>query len=191
MDPFTLSLMAVGAATSIFGSISGAGVAKQSANISANIAQNEQLENNQRQQQMELQASRQQLENARNTQRARAQGVNAAVSDGAQYGSGLAGAQGAAQDQGLYNSLGINQNLGIGRTLFGLSNTISADKIQLAQLGGQAATDQGITNIGGDITKSASALGNMSKGTGFNPFGSTSSGNYQGLPWSQNTGGLY
>lgn len=150
----------------LFGGLKQADVAHQTAQVSMDVAHQEQGINDQKQQQMSLQANRMQLENFRNVQRARAQGLNAATQQGAQFGSGLAGGQGQAEDQGFFNSLGINQNLQIGQNINGLNSNISQDKIKIAGLGGQAATDQGISSLGGALISSAGALGKMSKGVG-------------------------
>lgn len=194
MDPFTLAIAAVGIGISIFGGIKSSQTASQVSAVSQDEAAQEKLENDQRAQQMELQANRQQTENIRNVQKARAMNIATSTSGNSQFGSGLAGAEGADTAMGGYNALGINQNLQIGRTLYGLSNKISADKIQLAKLGGNAATDQGISNIGGDISKSAGPLGSMAKGLGGG--GSPSSGLSGGAaPFSMGDatgiGGLY
>lgn len=189
MDPFTIALAGVGIATSIFGAFGSSQVAAEKAKVSSDIATQEQSQNAQRKQQMELQAQRQQLENARNTQRARAMGLNAAVNQGAQMGSGLQGGQAEATDKGGYNALNIAQNLNIGENIFALDDKISADKMKLAQLGGDEAKYAGISNVGNSIFKASGTVGNIFKGS----FGGGSSGNgdYSGMPWSANTGGLY
>lgn len=106
------------------------------------------------------------MENFRNVQRARAQGLNAATNQGAQFGSGLQGGQGSAVDQGVTNALGINQNLQIGNAIAGYNQNISADKEQLASLGGQAATDQGIMSLGGAMMSGAGTIGQLGKNAG-------------------------
>lgn len=161
MDPISAAFGLIGLGTSLFGSIGQSSVAHQTAQVSGDIAQQEGLVNDQRKQQMELQGRRQQLENIRNTQRARALGTAAAVNQGASMGSGYGGGQAEAYATGGTNEVGINQNLQIGRNIFGLDDKISQDKIQLASLGGQAATDAGIANIGNSIFKSAGTLGNL------------------------------
>lgn len=190
MDPLTLSIAAIGVGMSLFGGVSGAGNAKDAAGLQAqeataaqgiqsNISGLEGSVNSQRQQQMALSSQRQQLENFRNTQRIRAQGLNAAVGQGAQFGTGLQGAQAQATDQGLFNSQGINQNLEIGNNLFSLDNQISQQKlalsglqsstnVQLSGIQSNMATDQGIANVGSALTKSA--------GTASNIFGAVKSG---------------
>lgn len=167
MDPLSIGIMAVGFGAQLFGGISGAGVAKQQAAVSMDEATQEQAINAQKQQQMTLQAGRMQLENFRNVQQARAQGLTSATSQGAQFGSGLQGGQAQATDQGMYNALGINQNLAIGQNIAGLNDKISADKIQMASLGGSAATDAGIASLGGAMVQAGPTIGKMGKGISF------------------------
>lgn len=166
MDPISLGMGIVGLGMSLYGGLSGAKVAGEQAQVSQDEAQQEQKINEQKQQQMQLQAGRSQLENFRNVQRARAQGLNSAVQQGAQVGSGLAGGQAEATDQGLYSSLGINQNLQFGNTIAGYNNAISGDKMQMAQLGGQAATDAGIASLGGAVMKAGPTIGAFGKNAG-------------------------
>lgn len=170
MDPLTIGMMAVGAGMSIFGGISGASNAKAQAAVSSDIAGQEQNINAQKLQQMQLQAGRMNLQNFRNVQQARSQGLTAATSQGAQFGSGLQGGQAQATDQGLYNSLGINQNLQIGTTIAGYNDKISADKMQLASLGGDAATDQAWSSAGNSVMGAAGTIGKLGKSVSFNGF---------------------
>src|ERR1700749_2431436 len=144
MDPISLGLGIAGLGMSHVGGLSGAKVAGQEAQVSANEASTEQQVNNQKQLQMQLQGQSSQLENFRNVQRARAQGLNSAVQQGAQFGSGLAGGQASATNQGFQNALNLDQNFQIGQNIAGFNNKISGDKLQMAALGGQAATDAGI-----------------------------------------------
>jgi hypothetical protein len=166
MDPITIGLEAVGLGMQIFGGLSGASNAKQQAEVSSQISADEQRVNDQKEQQMQLEASRAQTENFRKTQQARAQGLAAATSQGAQFGSGLAGGQAAATDQGLLNSRNISQNLQIGENIFGIDRDISSKKMQLASLGGEAATDQGISSLGGALIKAGPTIGSFGKNIG-------------------------
>ena len=161
MDPISLALGIVGIGTSIFGGLSQAKVAKEQAQVSQNIFNLQEQQNNVRQQAMEVSGRRQQLEIMRNTQRQRAMGVQAAVSQGAQLGSGLVGGEAEIENEGLFGLQGINQNLQTGKQMFSLSNQISKQRANLASLGGQMATDQGISKLGGDIFGSSGKLGNM------------------------------
>jgi len=166
MEPISVGLGIVGLGMQLFGGFAGAGVAKQQAQVSEEIAQDEQKINIQKQQQMQLQAQRSNLENFRNVQKAQAQSLAAATAQGAQFGSGLQGGQAQIKDQGLYNALGVNQNLQIGQNIFGINSDISAKKEQLASLGGQAATDQGIASLGGAIMKAGPIVGAFGKNFG-------------------------
>lgn len=171
MDPLTIGLGIAGLGMQLFGGLSGASVSKQQAKVSMDEATNEQSINEQKQQQMYLQSQRNQLEVFRNIQRARSAGLQAATTQGAQFGSGLAGGQAQAVDQGLTNSRSISQNLEIGENIAGFNNNISADKIQMAQLGGEAATDAGIASLGGALIKSGPIIGQLGKGVGFGNIG--------------------
>ncbi len=177
MDPISIGLGIAGLGMQIFGGLGAANVAKQTAQVSAGIAADEMQINAQKQQQMQLEASRAQLQNLRNVQQARAKGLEVATAGGAQFGSGLAGAQAAASDQGGVNALGISQNLQIGQNIFGLNNDVSGKKIQLAGLGGQAATDQGIASLGGATLRAGPIIGSFARNIGAG-FGSNPGGPY-------------
>lgn len=166
MDPLTLGIGAVGLGLKLFGGFSASSDAKKAAGIEQNIAGLEGDVNAQRQQAMELSARRQQLEIFRNAQRVRAQGLNAAVSQGANFGTGLIGGQNQATSQGLFNSEGVNQNLEIGRNIFGINNKITGQKQQLAEVKGDIATDQGWASLGGSILSSAGTISNIAGAAG-------------------------
>lgn len=161
MEPISLAIGAVGLGMQIFGGLSSASNARQQASVSSDIAGQEYGINNAKQAAMDLQGRRTQLENVRNIQRARAQGTEAAVSQGAQFGSGLQGGLAQVTDQGLFNMQGVNDALQTGHQIAGYNNTISSDKMQLATLGGQAATDQGISSLGGALMKSGPVIGQL------------------------------
>src|SRR5882757_6773508 len=132
MDPLTLGLGAVSLGMQLFGGLSAASDTKKAYGIQQNITGLEGNVNQQRQAAMELSARRQSLENFRATQRAQSQGLNNAVSQGAQFGSGLAGGEAQITAQGAFNNQGINQNLEIGRNIFGLNDKISQQKLALS-----------------------------------------------------------
>lgn len=167
MDPLTLGIGAVGLGMSIFGGVSASQHAEEAARVSGQIAGLEKDVNEQRRTAMELSSRRQQMEVFRNNQRQRAMASNAAVNQGAQFGSGLQGGLAQVQDQSMFNSLGISQNLEIGRNIFGLNDQISGYKAQLSSIQGSMATDQGLASLGGSITKGAGMLGQMGQGIGF------------------------
>lgn len=178
---------AIGLGMSIFGGLEQSHIAKEQAGVSADIAAQEQGINAQKQQAMELAGRRQQLEIIRNNQRARALAENNATNQGAQFGSGLQGGLAQVQDQSLFNLVGVNSALETGRNIAGFNNSISQDKIRLAQLGGDSATAGGFASLGGSILKAGPFVGALSGGFG----GKSSGGNYSGTPGASNTGGLY
>lgn len=157
----------VGAGLSLYGSMSKAAAAEKYEEAQKRKIEIQQQINEQRRQAMELDANRKQLEVIRNTQRVRAAGLQAATNQGAQFGSGLQGGLAQIQDQSLFNLSGINSSLAIGRNINQYNKNISADKMQMASLGGEAATDQAITSIGGSLMKIGPTVGSLSKGIKF------------------------
>jgi len=184
------AVQAVGLGMSLFGANEQAKNAKAQAAVSMNIAQNEQQINEEKRKAMEVNARRQQMEIFRNTQRARANALQAATTQGASLGSGLQGGLADVASQGLFNLYGVNSALATGERIADFNNLISGDKIKLAQLGGEAASAQGLTSIGGAIMKAGPTVGNLAGSFNFSSiFGG--GGDYSGTPGASNTGGLY
>lgn len=157
---------AIGLGVSLFGSMGQADVAKKEAGVSAQIAGEEEQQNNVRQQAMMISAQRSQLQIVRNAQRARAMSIQTSTTQGASYGSGAAGGQAETTNEGYYGLQGVNNQVDFGKQMFGIDAQISQNKIQLAQLGGQSATDQGIASIGGAIMKAGPTIGAFSGNIG-------------------------
>lgn len=180
MDPISIGLGLAGLGLSLFGGAEQASVAKQQAQISAQVAnvsgqisQDELQVQAQKQQQVQLEANRQQLQNFRNVQQAQAQSVAAATAQGAQFGSGLQGGLASASAEGNTNALGIAQNLEIGKNIFGIDTDISQKRIQIAGLqsqsallGGKAAEGQGFQSLGGALLKSGPIIGAFAQNQG-------------------------
>lgn len=182
MDPLTLGITAVSMGMQLFGGMGAAENAREAHRLQGEVAGLEGKVNDQRRSQMELSARRQQMEIFRNNQRARAMGTNAAVNQGAQFGSGLQGGLAQVQNQSMWNSLGISQNLEIGRNIFGINDEISRKKAQISNVQGEMATNQGIASFGGQLMNSAEPISRISRygfgggggginlsGIGFNP----------------------
>lgn len=189
MDPITLGIAAVGIGMQLFGGVGASSTANkiaqqqqalavQTNQITGNISNLEASANAQQQQMNLVSARRAQTENFRNIQRARAQGVNSATNQGAQFGSGLKGGQAQATDQGTYSNLGISQNLQNSQILSGINNQVSGQKqilsnittdanVNLSGLQSNMVTDQSISALGGTLTKSAGTLGNIFGGDSF------------------------
>lgn len=161
-----------GLATSVFGGMAAASKAKDAYNVQSQISGLENQGNDVREQAMHLSARRQQMEILRTSQRARAQAVQAATSQGASFGSGLQGGLAQVSGQSSFNLAGVNQNLELGADMFGINRQISSKKLELSKIQGDMATDQGISALGGSIMKSGDPLSRLLQGTGFS-FGST------------------
>lgn len=201
MEPISIGLGIIGLGMQIFGGIgqaeaasAQAGISQQESGVSMDEAKQEQGINDLKQQQMEMDARRQQMEIIRQQQRVQALGLSRATNQNAQFGSGIQGGLAQATAQSLTNLQGVNGALEVGRGIAGFNQNITEDKYKMfglqsisASYGGQAATDQGISSLGGAVLKAGPIIGQFSKG-----FGSGSSGgNYSGTPGASNTGGLY
>lgn len=185
MEPISLAISAVGLGMSIFGGIGQANTAHQIAQVSQDKAQHDMEVNTLKQQQVRLEASRTQMQNVRNMQRARAMSLSSATNQGAQLGSGLQGGLADVQNQGNFNMLGVRQALQTSDNIYSENQSITQDNAKIAALGGQSATDAGIASIGGALMKAAPGIGSIFGG------GNYKSGNYSGTPGASNTGGLY
>jgi hypothetical protein len=157
MDPLTLitaGTTLAGFATSIFGGQKKTEGAQEAAAASAEQARLEQQVEAQRMSAMELDARRRQREIIRTQQKAAALGTAAAVSQGAEGGSGLQGGLAGIMGQTGVNLLGVTQNLEIGRNIFGINAQISQQKIRAAQAGAKMAEGQGLQQLGGALVSS-------------------------------------
>jgi hypothetical protein len=180
VDPLSLALGAVGLGMQIFGGFGQASAAHQQAEISQqeaavskDVAVQEQGINDQKQMAMEMDARRQQLQIMRTNQQTMALAQARATNQGAAFGSGLQGGLAGVMDQSLTNLFGVTNALTTGRNIAGYNKNITADRFKSADLqsqsaavGGTAATDQGISSLGGAILKEGPTIGNLFKGGG-------------------------
>lgn len=118
----------------------------------------------QRHQAMVLDSERKSMETLRNNQRARAMGLEAATSQGANKGSGLAGAYGQMSGQTGVNLLGISQNREIGENMFSINNKISDQKMQMAQGQQQMQFGAGMSSFGSSLFGASKPLNNLFSG---------------------------
>lgn len=155
----------------VAGTIGSVSAAHQQAEAQQNITQDELKVEAQRQQAMELDARRKQMEIIRTNQRARAMALTTATSQGAATpgSSVLAGAYGQASGQSGVNMLGVNQNLEIGQNIFGLNSQISQQKIAMSQAQSSAATYSGLSSLGGSLMSSLGAAQRLGGGLGAKP----------------------
>lgn len=164
MEPLSLAIGAIGLGLQIFGGSKQVDNSRAQAAVSRDEATQEQGINDQKQQAMELDARRKQTEIIRTNQQAQALAVNRATNQGAQFGSGLQGGLAEVQDQSLFNLAGINSSLSIGRNINQFNQNITQDKYKMADLGGDAASNQALTSLGGTLLKVGPTIGAMSKG---------------------------
>lgn len=205
MDPVTLATLgvtAIGLGTSLFGSSKASSDSKRAAQlgqqyaaqsiqffdqsqaVSNDITQNNYQQNDVRRQAMNLMNSRQQLEILRTSQRARAMALQAGVSQGAQYGSGVAGGIAQAKDQANWGLLGGSQQTQLGNQMFNLDNSLTGLRANMTQIQtnaniakatyegqmtgiqGNIASDQGLMSLGGSIMKAGPMIGPLASGLG-------------------------
>lgn len=179
MDPISLTLGVVGLGMSIFGGISGAQSSSFYAQQSRQYASAEYGVENQesalREQMAHTQNSRAQLENLRTTQRARANAVQAGVTDNAQFGSGVAGGKAEVTNEGAFNALGLSQGLMATDQMYGLNQQFNTLQYQRALMGANAqqaqSTAQGWQSLGGAVMRSGPMVGNMFGGGSSKGFG--------------------
>ena len=180
MDPLTIGAGIVGIGLQLFGGFGASESAKRQAEISKQIAGDEQQINQQKYQQMQLEASRSSLQQFRNIQRMRAQATASATSQGAQFGSGLQGGLAEVTNEGMFNAQGINQNLQFGNTIFGINNDISSKKMQLADVQASQASDSALMSLGGSLVQNAGTIGKLgqNRSSGFGKLGTGFAGPY-------------
>lgn len=188
-----LGLSLFGLGSNIAGNQESAQEAARQAELSKEISSNEIAINRNKKDAFEIQNRRQQIENIRNTQRARALGLNAATNQGAQLGSGLAGGQAQAVAQGGANATNLSQNAIISNWISSYNDNISALNAQMSESKGRQAAAQGQASLGSSLMSGGRTFGNLLSGAGSFSFGNIFSGggNFSGTPGASNTGGLY
>lgn len=161
----------VGAGMSFFGASGEAKVQQQEAQVSEEVAATQMQIDKQRQILAQAIYNRQVNENFRKTNiayhTARAAGAAAGTSlIGGQQSSGVAGGMAQTEAEGATNQVSLGLNYQIGQNIFGLTQQEDQLKIQMAQLGGQAAGYAGQAALGGAIASAGPALTRLSGGFG-------------------------
>jgi hypothetical protein len=169
MDPISAlsgSLSILGLGAQIGGIVGEAETANQIAGTEVSMLQTQEQENEVRRQAMVLSNQRMQIENSRNAQAQRSRDIAAGVSQGAQFGSGLAGGEAGVSATAGQQSRNLSQGFQEANTMFNLSYTEDQQKMQLAQLQSQMSDYQGLSAIGGGIAGSAGPLSKLIGQTG-------------------------
>lgn len=167
MDPFSMMLGAASIGMQAFGAFGQSSAASKKADAEKQIAADEMQQDQVRRTGMELDANRKSMEQLRNTQRMRAMATNAAVGEGAQFGSGLQGGLSGVSAQGDVNMLGIRQNLSLGENMFDLNAKISQQKMNIADAGADMAKAQAWSSLGKSLGGAMGPLSSLSKGFSF------------------------
>lgn len=189
-----MALTAIGIGVAAVGTAVSVSAAHSAASAQQGIAQAQAKQNKVRQQAMELDAHRRQLEVVRNAQVARSTAVSNATAQNAQGGSGLPGGEAQISGQAGNTILGINQNLQFGEKLFSLDNAISNYRFSLAGASATAAFGSGLTSFGGSLINASGAFNRLTNA------GTTSNGGVYTSPYtspqayaynSYGNGGIY
>jgi hypothetical protein len=115
-----------------------------------------------RQRQMEIESQRRRREIIRQGVLARSQATAAAVSSGAQFGSGLPGALGGITNQQAFNTQGVESASQIGGDIFAANQQTLSARRDEARAGGQIAMGSGISSLGGAVSRGLGAIGRLS-----------------------------
>lgn len=164
MDPVSAMQGAsalIGMGVEAYGFLNASKYASQATQIQQNILATDEQINQQREQQMNLDAARKMVNVQQRTQMARARTLAAAVNQGGQFGSGAAGASGSEASQAARNVEGISQDWTIGKNIFSLTNTEDQLKSQLTGVQSEESDYQAIAGLGGSITGSSQSIGKL------------------------------
>lgn len=124
-----------------------------------------------REQQMNLDAERRKRQMVRQMTIARSNAVSATTASGAQFGSGLAGAEAGISGQGNENLLGINQNQQIGAGIFAANRNMFSDYSSAASYSSMAGFGAGLSSLGSGMINNSGMISRV--GSSF--FGSNGS----------------
>lgn len=164
MDPISTGLGVAGFGLKLLGGLFGSSAASEIHEAQQRIYQEQLKGNIEKQKAMMLASRRQQLEIIRNEQRARALALNSAVSQGAQYGSGLQGGLAQVSGDANTNLLGNQQSMQIGQTMYGINNNISKYNLQVSEAQTSLSNAQGLASLGGSLIQAGPTIGNLFKG---------------------------
>jgi len=150
------------AAIGIAASVAGTAVAykgqQQQAKAQKQLIAAQQVAEDSRKQQMNLDATRKKREIVRQAQLARAAAVATANAQGAGDSSALGGAIGGIEGQTGVNLAGVNQNQQLGNQIFDANAMAGRARASEADGGGMVATGSGISSLGGALIKNSGTI---------------------------------
>ena len=174
MAALTTIIAAAGLAVAGFGAYEQYQGQKRASDSSQQVVDAQQAIEKQRLKQARLDAERKKRELVRQQIAARQFALSTTTNQGANYGSGLAGAYGGISGRTNVNELGVNQNLEIGTNIAGYNSDIFNAYRSSAAAGATTALGGGLETIGGAILRNAGQLAQIGTYTG-SRFGAISS----------------
>lgn len=165
------------------------GQRKQAAAQEQAIALQQQIEE-QRQKQLNLDATRRKREIIRQSIAARAQALATVAAQNAQSGTALPSAYAGISGRSNVNLLGVEQNQEIGNSMFGLNRGLLGAYREGAAGQSMSATGQGLTSLGGMILSNATTIGRVG-GTAFGGYGGGGYSTYGGTVSAMGRGPIY
>jgi hypothetical protein len=155
------AIAAIGVAASIAGTVVGMKGAQAQAKAQKQQAQAQMRAEEERKKAMNLDAYRKQRAQIREGQKARAEALATANSQGADSGTGLAGAYGGIEGQVGTNMQGVEQQRQIGNRMFDHNMAYYAAGGRAAKAGAQIQLGGGISALGGALVNNAGTIGRI------------------------------
>lgn len=156
-----LALSGIGVAAQTFGAVKAAEA--QEKGVEA-----QQKAENARENAMKLDAQRKRREMVRQGILARSQALSQGAAQGAQFGSGLAGAEAGITEQTQFNILGVNESEQSGSYIFAANREGLRAKKQEAQAGTIGAIGGGLGTLGGALMKNVGGINRLGGAFGAN-----------------------
>lgn len=182
---------AIGLGMSAFGAVGAASSAQQISGIQQKKFADQEQQDVIRQNAMNINTRRNQMEVLRNNQRSRSLALNNATSQGAQFGSGLQGGYGGIQGQSGNNLLNMDQNYQLNTNMFAVQGDINKQDIALSQAQSSQATSNAIGGFGKSVLGLMGPVGNLFGSGPSNSSGGGSSGGTYSSMTQAGFGGLY
>lgn len=164
MDPISAMSGAstlIGMGVEAYGFLNESKYASQATQIQQQILATDEQMNQQREQQMNLDAARKMINVQQRTQMARSRTLAAAVNQGGQFGSGAAGASGSEASQAARNVEGISQDWTIGKNIFNLTSLEDQLKSKLTGVQSEQANYGAIAGLGGNLAGGSQSIGKL------------------------------
>lgn len=161
MAVFSTIIAAIGIAASVAGTAIAFKSSQQQAKAQKQMIAAQQRAEQQRELQMNLDATRKKREVIRQAQVARANALSTGAAQGAGESSSLEGAFGGISGQSGVNMLGISQNQEIGGKIFAANRDVGAAQGKMADAQSFGAMGSGLSSLGGALVKNSDTIGKI------------------------------